>query len=286
MSTRVTWLAVTPANSIWRWVPSPGSNSRPSPSQRRKYPLWLRVLVGAWLAVPRTISSRFATGPGARERVVAVGELPVALDVRPVPVVLPVLREQDQRRRVRGLGGEGEVEQDERIRVPVVEGGDRVEDDPADHQQRLAEQEPAGAEEPRDRLRKPPERVRVVPGAHRRRAAGHRQVAAVAEAARAEPCHRVSVPPARQSAGSSRSSTSSTVTAPSSRPSESHTATPIRLYAASRAARSRSGISGRTNSRASTHSPIDVDGARRSSRWKPTLPRYRPVGVIAGGSQT
>ena len=32
----VTRLAVTPANSICRWVPSPGSNSSPSPSQRRK----------------------------------------------------------------------------------------------------------------------------------------------------------------------------------------------------------------------------------------------------------
>src|SRR5215469_6731402 len=172
MQTRVTWLAVTPANSIWRWVPSAGSNSRPSSSQRRKYPLWLRVLVGAWLAVPRTTSSRFATGLGVLERVVAVGELPVgdhlgqlahhvlevavghhvgerepdggelarqvlgvglgprrdltvALDVGPVPVVLPVLREQDQRRRVRGLRGESQVQQDEGVGIPVVDSGER-----------------------------------------------------------------------------------------------------------------------------------------------------------------
>ena len=63
MQIRVIWLAVTPANSICRWVPSPGSNSSPSVSQRSRYPLWLRARVGAWLAVPRTTSSRLDTGP-------------------------------------------------------------------------------------------------------------------------------------------------------------------------------------------------------------------------------
>src|ERR1700733_9957593 len=48
----------TPANRNCRWVPSPGSKSTPSPSQRRKYPLWFRCRVGAWLAVPSTTSSR------------------------------------------------------------------------------------------------------------------------------------------------------------------------------------------------------------------------------------
>src|SRR3984957_19869058 len=63
MQIRVIWLAVTPANSICRCVPSPGSNSSPSVSQRSRYPLWLRTRVGAWLAVPRTTSSRLDTGP-------------------------------------------------------------------------------------------------------------------------------------------------------------------------------------------------------------------------------
>ncbi len=36
MQIRVIWLAVTPANSICRWVPSPGSNSSPSLSQRSR----------------------------------------------------------------------------------------------------------------------------------------------------------------------------------------------------------------------------------------------------------
>ena len=36
MKIRVIWLAVTPANSIWRCVPSPGSNSSPSDSQRSR----------------------------------------------------------------------------------------------------------------------------------------------------------------------------------------------------------------------------------------------------------
>src|SRR6516165_6592541 len=69
----VTWLAVAPANSICRCVPSPGSNSTPSPSHRSRYPLWLRLRVGAWLAVPRTTSSRSDTAldptPGAKQSV-------------------------------------------------------------------------------------------------------------------------------------------------------------------------------------------------------------------------
>ena len=32
--------------------------------------------------------------------------------------------------------------------------------------------------------------------------------------------------------------------------------------------------------------PSGLDGVSRSSRWIPTLPRYRPVGVSSGGRQT
>ena len=47
-----------------------------------------------------------------------------------VAVGLARLREQDQRRGVGGLRREDEVEQDERVRVPVVDQRHRVEDDP------------------------------------------------------------------------------------------------------------------------------------------------------------
>ena len=53
---------------------------------------------------------------GVRER--ARVDLPVAFDLGAVAVGLAVLREQDQRRGVRGLGREREVQQDERVRVP------------------------------------------------------------------------------------------------------------------------------------------------------------------------
>src|SRR3982750_4919711 len=63
MQIRVSGLTARPAISIWRWVPSPGSNRIASSSQRRRYPLWLQCRVGTWLAVPRIVSSRM-TRPG------------------------------------------------------------------------------------------------------------------------------------------------------------------------------------------------------------------------------
>src|SRR4029079_17016195 len=45
----------------------------------------------------------------------ALGTAAVLLQRHAVAVVLPVLGQQDQRRGVCGLGGEGEVEQDERV---------------------------------------------------------------------------------------------------------------------------------------------------------------------------
>ena len=138
----------------------------------------LRQLAHHVLEVPgrHDVGEREPDGGEFARQVHGVGlgprrDLAVALDVGAVSVVLPVLREQDQRRRVRGLRGESQIEQDERIRVPVVDAGESVENDPADYEYCLAEQEPAGAEEPRDRLRKPAEGVRVVPAAYRRRAA-------------------------------------------------------------------------------------------------------------------
>ena len=42
MQIRVIGLTDTPAMTICRWVPSPGSNRMTSSSQRSRYPLWLR----------------------------------------------------------------------------------------------------------------------------------------------------------------------------------------------------------------------------------------------------
>ena len=69
----------------------------------------------------RSSASRIA-GDLAREEL-GIGEragvhLAVALGLGLVPVGLSVLRQQDQRRRVRGLGREREVKQDERVRIP------------------------------------------------------------------------------------------------------------------------------------------------------------------------
>ena len=49
-------------------------------------------------------------------------DLAVELGLGPVAVVLAVLGEEDQRRGVGGLGGEGQVQQDERVRVPAEPG--------------------------------------------------------------------------------------------------------------------------------------------------------------------
>src|SRR5947208_820044 len=56
-----------------------------------------------------------------------------------VPLGLARLRQQDQRRRVGGLGGEAEIQEDERFRVPVVDERDGVEDDPGCNDERLAD---------------------------------------------------------------------------------------------------------------------------------------------------
>src|SRR6266536_1962019 len=76
-----------------------------------------------------------------------------------VPIGLPCLREQDQWRRVRRLRREGEVEQDERIGVPAQPGGDGVQRDPDDDDERLADEELRRAEEAREGLGSPTEGV-------------------------------------------------------------------------------------------------------------------------------
>jgi len=69
-----------------------------------------------------------------------------------VAVGLTRLREQDQRRRVRGLRREDEVQEDERFRVPVVDERDRVERDPQRDDDRLADDVARRPEEARSLL--------------------------------------------------------------------------------------------------------------------------------------
>jgi hypothetical protein len=66
-----------------------------------------------------------------------------------LPVRLPRLGEQDERRRVRGLQAEGEVEQDEGVDVEVRHPGG-VAHHPDRHHDRLADQERRRTEEPRE----------------------------------------------------------------------------------------------------------------------------------------
>ncbi len=125
-----------------------------------------------------------------------------------VPVGLAVLREQDHRRGVRGLGREREVQQDERVRVPAERRAIPLSMIQTHHEDRLRGQVPPGPEEAGHPLGKPGERVRVV----RRTARGAARGAEVVVAR-----HQRLARATRQSAGSIRSSTSSIVTAPTSR---------------------------------------------------------------------
>src|SRR2546423_4507949 len=77
-----------------------------------------------------------------------------------VTVGLPRLREQDQPRRVRGLGREREVAQDARIRVPPDADRGAVQRDPRDHQECLAKDVSRGPEETSDPLRDLAEPIR------------------------------------------------------------------------------------------------------------------------------
>ena len=140
----------------------------------------------------------------------------------PVAVVLAVLGQQDQRRGVGGLGGEGQVEQDERVGVPAQLDGDDVEGDPDDDDDRLDGQEAAGAQEPGDPLGEPAERVGVAAAGSCR---GRARPAGGRRAGGRQPRRARS----RQSSGSRWSSTSSTLTAPSRWPCSSTTGAATRL---------------------------------------------------------
>jgi hypothetical protein len=81
-----------------------------------------------------------------------VGHPSVVLGLRLVAIGLTGRREQDQRGGVRGLRREGEVQQDEGVRVPAQAQGDDVEGNPDCDEQRLADDELRGPEEAREPL--------------------------------------------------------------------------------------------------------------------------------------
>ncbi len=111
---------------------------------------------------PVDVLGQLLNAPGEPRHLLGqVGVLPEQVDVRPrqlftvprislgvglVAVGLTGLSEQDQRRRVRGLEAEREVEQDERIGV-VRRDAHRVDDDPDGDNDRLGDEECRGAEE-------------------------------------------------------------------------------------------------------------------------------------------
>jgi hypothetical protein len=77
------------------------------------------------------------------------------------------------------------------------------------------------------------------------------------------------------------------VTAPTSRSTVSTTGMHTRLYVAIRRVISDSAVVGSSGSMSlSTTPPSSADGISRSSRWKCTTPRYRPVGVAIGARAT
>ena len=76
-----------------------------------------------------------------------------------VPLGLARLGQQDQRRRIGRLGREGEIQKDERIRVPVLDQRNRVECDPEDDGDRLSDDVLRRPEEARSLLCRTAERI-------------------------------------------------------------------------------------------------------------------------------
>src|SRR5438874_1733628 len=99
------------------------------------------------------LSEQFQLGLGDLLAVPRVGFCVCLLTVS-----LPGLREEDERRRVGGLGAEQEVQENEGIRVGP-QGPHCVQGDPAEDQDRLHQQIARGPEEARERLGAPPEPV-------------------------------------------------------------------------------------------------------------------------------
>ena len=88
--------------------------------------------------------------------------LPVLLELlclNSITFRLPRLREQDQRRCVRRLGGERQIQQDERIRVPMADKRYRVQENPDNDCERLRDDVLRRPEEARGGLGGPSEAI-------------------------------------------------------------------------------------------------------------------------------
>ena len=70
----------------------------------------------------------------------------VEFGLHAIALLLPVLGEQDERCGICGLRGEHEVEQDERVRVPLHGDDGHVEEDPDEDDDGLDGEEPGRAE--------------------------------------------------------------------------------------------------------------------------------------------
>jgi hypothetical protein len=89
------------------------------------------------------------------------------LGLDPVPLGRAVLAQEDQRRGVGGLGGEQQVEQDERVwvevfGVQVAHRGEGVVAQPQDDQDALGDDEALRAEDRRDLVRDPRAQGQIV----------------------------------------------------------------------------------------------------------------------------
>ena len=166
----------------------------------------------------------------------ALGDAPVELGLGAVARLLPVLGEQDERRGVGGLEAEQQGEADE---LPLVEaqraGAEHVPHDPHGTEDALVHEEPGRADEPGDALAELAERVVVVVDAEQAPLARRGEVVAAGHGRPPDPPDDAGMVAVvvvvvtrrrcRQPVGRVRSSTSSTVIAPSSRLASSQTPT-------------------------------------------------------------
>lgn len=141
---------------------------------------------------------------------------------RAVTLFLTVLGEQNQRCGVRGLRGEGQIEQDEGVRIPAQADRKQVQHDPCQYEQRLHQQVTAGSEKPCDGFGCPADGLGIQPRGERARCAWGVQTARREGFAHRGPPGLSGAPEGsssgistRQSCGNRWSSRSSTVTAPS-----------------------------------------------------------------------
>jgi len=149
----------------------------------------------------------------------ALGDAPIELGLQSVALFLTVLRQQDQRRGVRGLQRQ---QQRQQLQLFAVELPHAVDEDPQPDEDRLEDQETCRAEGAGDGLAELAEGLGVVVDAEPAALARCGEVFAALHCCPEPALTRLRC---RHPVGSVRSSTSSTVMAPSSRPASSHTPT-------------------------------------------------------------